>query len=187
MSEEKFFQQVKGQLENYSPEVPEAVYAGMRRKYARSRFFAWSASRLNVWYVALLLTGTAAVFCMTNSKTEVAAQKAMQNNDVIMNVPVTASCTAASHEATVQPALAVAASHKNNTKAKSLKAVSNTEITLPTVETTLPNESQEIAGTESSEVKSNPTQVDTTEEIVKDQEKKERKKLEVPVLKSKDK
>lgn len=187
MSEETFFNQIKGQLENYSPEVPEAVYAGMRRKYARSRFFAWSASRLNVWYVALLLTGAASIFCMTNSKTEVAAQKAMQTNEVIMNAPVAASCIATSHEATAQPTVAVAASYKNNTKAKSLKAVSNTEITLPTVETTLPNESQEIAGTESSEVKSNPTQVETSEEVVKEQEKKERKKLEVPVLKSKDK
>lgn len=187
MSEETFFNQVKGQLENYSPEVPEAVYAGVRRKYARSRFFAWSASRLNIWYVALLLTGAAALFCMTNSKTEVAAQKAMQNNNVIMNAPVAASCTAASHEATVQPAIAVVVSARNNASVKSSKTFSNTEIALPNVETTLPNESQEIAGTESSEVKSNPTQVETTEEIVKDQEKKERKKLKVPVLKSKDK
>jgi hypothetical protein len=187
MSEETFFNQVKGQLVNYSPEVPEAVYAGMRRKYARSRFFAWNASRLNIWYVALLLTGAASILCLTNSETEVAAQKAIQTNETIMNAPVAASCAATSHEVTVQPRVAVAASHRNNASAKSSKDFSFTEIALPNVETTLPNGSQEIAGTESSEVKSNTTPIETIEEIVKEQEKKERKKLTVPVLKSTDK
>jgi hypothetical protein len=71
MSEDKFFQMVQGKLENFSPEVPQAAYAGMRRKYAVSKFMRWNAGRLNVWY-ALLLVGVASatVFTLSTSSSE---------------------------------------------------------------------------------------------------------------------
>lgn len=58
-SEDLFFQKVRDVAYDYAPEVPASVYAGMRSKYRKSRFFAWNASSLNVWYVAVLalLTG----------------------------------------------------------------------------------------------------------------------------------
>ena len=73
MSEYKFFQMVQGKLENFSPEVPQAAYAGMRRKYAVSKFMRWNAGRLNVWY-ALLLVGVASatVFTLSTGETQVA-------------------------------------------------------------------------------------------------------------------
>jgi hypothetical protein len=75
MSEDKFFQMVQGKLENFSPEVPQSAYAGMRRKYALSKFMSWNASRLNVWY-ALLLVGmtSAAIVVLNSNSTESAAQ-----------------------------------------------------------------------------------------------------------------
>lgn len=55
MSDERFFSQVKATMADYSPEVPVAVYGGMRRKLWWSNFTRLSATRLNVWYLALAL------------------------------------------------------------------------------------------------------------------------------------
>jgi hypothetical protein len=60
MSDERFFNQVKATMSAYSPEVPAAVYGGMRRKLWWRNFTKLSATRLNVWYLALAL-GTGAV------------------------------------------------------------------------------------------------------------------------------
>lgn len=69
MSEEKFFLQVKSTMEHYAPEVPAAVYAGMRRKLWVSQFMRWNASRLNAWYILLFVSlgTTAAVLASSNS------------------------------------------------------------------------------------------------------------------------
>jgi hypothetical protein len=53
MSDERFFNQVKATMAGYSPEVPTAVYGGMRRKLWLSNFTRFSITRLNVWYLAL--------------------------------------------------------------------------------------------------------------------------------------
>ncbi len=55
MSDERFFNQVKATMAGYSPEVPEVVYGAMRRKLWWSNFTRLSATRLNVWYLALAL------------------------------------------------------------------------------------------------------------------------------------
>jgi len=57
MSEDRFFQQVNAAMSDYSPEVPASVYAGMRKKLWWSNFTRLSATRFNVWYAALILTG----------------------------------------------------------------------------------------------------------------------------------
>jgi hypothetical protein len=77
MSEDKFFQMVQGKLENFSPEVPQAAYAGMRRKYAVSKFMSWNAGRLNVWYALLLVGMTSAAVVVLNSNTTEAATQAV--------------------------------------------------------------------------------------------------------------
>lgn len=77
MSEDKFFQMVQGKLENFSPEVPQATYAGMRRKYAVSKFMSWNAGRLNVWYALLLVGMTSAAVVVLNSNTTESATQAV--------------------------------------------------------------------------------------------------------------
>lgn len=77
MSEDKFFQMVQGKLENFSPEVPQAAYAGMRRKYAVSKFMSWNAGRLNVWYALLLVGMTSAAVVVLNSNTTESATQAV--------------------------------------------------------------------------------------------------------------
>ena len=77
MSEDKFFQMVQGKLENFSPEVPQAAYAGMRRKYAVSKFMSWNAGRLNVWYALLLVGMTSATVLVLNSNTTESATQAI--------------------------------------------------------------------------------------------------------------
>jgi hypothetical protein len=69
MSDERFFNQVKATMVAYSPEVPAAVYGGMRRKLWWSNFTRFSASRLNVWYLALAVgAGTVAATHFYNSE-----------------------------------------------------------------------------------------------------------------------
>ena len=53
MSEDRFFQQVKSVMSDYSPEVPGHVYQGVRKKMWWSNFMRFDASRLNIWYIAL--------------------------------------------------------------------------------------------------------------------------------------
>jgi hypothetical protein len=55
MSDERFFAQVKTTLSDYSPEVPAAVYSGMRRKLWWAQFTRLSATRFNMWYLLLML------------------------------------------------------------------------------------------------------------------------------------
>jgi hypothetical protein len=76
-SEDLFFQKVREAALDYAPEVPASVYSGMRRKYNRSRFWAWSASSLNVWYVAALGIITSIVF-FASQPSEVAASQAVR-------------------------------------------------------------------------------------------------------------
>jgi hypothetical protein len=93
MSEEKFFLQVKSTMEHYAPEVPAAVYAGMRRKLWVSQFMRWNASRLNAWYVLLFVSlGTTAAVLASNNGAQ--GTKAAQ-----FSAPV---------EATITPAAQVA-------------------------------------------------------------------------------
>lgn len=71
MSEERFYQQVKDVMYNYSPEVPHQVYGKMRRALWWSNFTKLSATRFNMWYLLLLLGagGTAAVLFTHDHKT----------------------------------------------------------------------------------------------------------------------
>ncbi len=75
MSEDLFFNKVKETMHGYAPEVPASAYSGMRKKYAKSKFFSWNASTLNVWYVALVAVMGAVVFS-TCVDTEMTASKA---------------------------------------------------------------------------------------------------------------
>jgi hypothetical protein len=59
MSDERFFAQVKSTLENYAPAVNQEAYAGMRRKLWWSNFTKLSATRMNMWYLILLLAAGA--------------------------------------------------------------------------------------------------------------------------------
>jgi hypothetical protein len=69
MSEDRFFQQVNAAMTDYSPEVPASVYAGMRKKLWWSNFTRLSATRFNVWYVALIVTGGLVWFASGNDST----------------------------------------------------------------------------------------------------------------------
>jgi len=71
MSEDRFFQQVNAAMTDYRPEVPASVYAGMRKKLWWSNFTRLSATRFNVWYAALLVTGGLVWFAAHNANTNV--------------------------------------------------------------------------------------------------------------------
>ena len=77
MSEDRFFQQVNAAMTDYSPEVPASVYAGMRKKLWWSNFTRLSATRFNVWYAALILTGGLAWFAVGNAKTTASPAEAV--------------------------------------------------------------------------------------------------------------
>lgn len=67
MSEDRFFEQVNKVMSSYSPEVPEAVYAGMRKKLWWSNFTRLSATRFNVWYLLLAITSVTMWLSLTPS------------------------------------------------------------------------------------------------------------------------
>jgi hypothetical protein len=55
MSEDRFFQNIRATMVEYSPEVPHSVYTGMRKKLWWSDFTKISATRFNIWYAALIV------------------------------------------------------------------------------------------------------------------------------------
>ncbi len=70
MSEDRFFQQVNRVMSNYSPEVPQAVYSGMRKKLWWSNFTRLSFTRLNMWYLLLAVVSVSAWMSLSPSSTD---------------------------------------------------------------------------------------------------------------------
>lgn len=60
MSEDRFYQQVRSTMTDYSEDVPASVYAAMRKKLWWSNFMQLSITRFNVWYALVLVSGLAA-------------------------------------------------------------------------------------------------------------------------------
>ena len=59
--EDQFFEMFRSSLKDFSPEVPDAIYAGVRSKMKRKNFFAFSWNSLNFWYLAMAGGAVAAV------------------------------------------------------------------------------------------------------------------------------
>jgi len=184
MSEDKFFQMVQGKLENFSPEVPQAAYVGMRRKYAVSKFMRWNAGRLNVWY-ALLLVGVASatVFTLSTGETQVAKQG--------VNMPVELTKMSAPTTAAVVNGNSSSCLTDSNTSCKSKKVYSKRDTQVANV---FPNciipESELTLMDEQEEIKNESTIVTPIiEEIVKVKElpAKPKTSLTIPVYEKKDK
>lgn len=55
--EDKFFEMFRDSFEGFQPEVPNSIYAGVRKKMMWSNFMTFNLSTLNVWYVGLILLG----------------------------------------------------------------------------------------------------------------------------------
>ena len=60
MSEDRFYQQVRSTMTDYSEDVPTSVYAGMRKKLWWSNFIQLNITRFNVWYALAIVCGLAA-------------------------------------------------------------------------------------------------------------------------------
>ena len=82
MSEDRFFQQVNATMANYRPEVPQAVYSGMRKKLWWSNFTRLSATRFNIWYLAILITGSTALLNVGITENDSAASEVNQLQQV---------------------------------------------------------------------------------------------------------
>ncbi len=101
MSEDRFFQQVNAAMTDYRPEVPASVYAGMRKKLWWSNFTRLSATRFNVWYAALLVTGGIVWFAADNANTSVRpAEDVIVNEAAIIESPVVESSASSQDQAT---------------------------------------------------------------------------------------
>ena len=95
MSEDRFFQQVKSVMSDYSPEVPGHVYQGVRKKMWWSNFMRFDASRLNIWYIALTVGVATAIVLNVGQPASTAADN--------LEVPVSSEA-----EVVVSPATAPA-------------------------------------------------------------------------------
>ncbi len=115
MSEERFYQQVKDVMYNYSPEVPHQVYGKMRRALWWSNFTKLSATRFNMWYLLLLLGagGTAAVLYTQDPKTvATSAAQPAYSTPAQNSVPAEVAEVASISTNAAEPNAACATGHK---------------------------------------------------------------------------
>ncbi len=114
MSEERFFNSVRESLMNYSPEAPQHLYQGMRRRLWWSNFVKLDMSRLNIWYVLLgLAVATGSVFNTMDSKEKAASTlievaphstAAVENaQSLSVNMPQNSTENTVGHQAELAP------------------------------------------------------------------------------------
>jgi hypothetical protein len=161
MSEEMFFNKVKETMHGYAPEVPASVYGGMRKKYARSKFFSWNASTFNAWYVALIAIAGLITFTALPTN-EMKASKASTINMNVEHLPASVASTLNLETAIAKSCEQTKIVSKNHKGEPSLMPSSlvevkkesslnqNLELTQSSAEGTTPKE--EVITTESSEV-----------------------------------
>ncbi|MFT4678868.1 MAG: hypothetical protein ACI84C_000679 [Flavobacteriales bacterium] len=66
---DQFLEMFKESFGDYSPEVPSAVYAGVRKKMFWSNFMGFNMAQLNIWYV-LLASSSVALLGWSNLEQE---------------------------------------------------------------------------------------------------------------------
>ena len=69
-SENRFFEEVKGRLENYTPEAPAEVFGMARNQFLTRRFFRFNVQHFNIWYVGVVLTGVTAAVLISRPRNE---------------------------------------------------------------------------------------------------------------------
>lgn len=106
MSEERFYNQFREKLQNYAPEVPAGVYAGMRRKLWWSNFTRLSVTRFNLWYT-LLITGIAGVVLTTKLSDSCAVPAAPNETQSVVIPPFKSFDTICARAKSVEPQTAV--------------------------------------------------------------------------------
>lgn len=187
MSEDKFFQMVQGKLENFSPEVPQAAYAGMRRKYAVSKFMSWNAGRLNVWYALLLVGMTSAAVLVLNSNTTESATQAVTSPVETSKLIVAPTQLVSAEQPTCNNTVCVKVAQ--STKVKMTKGNGNDFVATPTIEVPEVKINPTPFVSERPEVNIQNHDTPKVEEIVKAKEEPVKRKtvLTVPVYENKDK
>jgi hypothetical protein len=69
-SENRFFEEVKGRLDNYTPEAPSEVFGMARNQFLTRRFFKFNVQHFNIWYAGVLVTGATVAILFSNPKSE---------------------------------------------------------------------------------------------------------------------
>ena len=187
MSEDMFFNKVKETMHGYSPEVSAGVYGAMRKKYARSKFFSWNASTLNVWYLALVAVLGVAVIG-TSVDSNATASKASSINTKTEVLPVEISAT---------PEFIITETKSCERSTKALDHYKGEPCLFPS---SLVEVKKEVTINQSSQIDPAVTEVTTQEEmkqveaievapseevIVKEEPKKATRKIKAPIYKDK--
>lgn len=197
MSEEKFFSQVKSSLEFYSPEAPEAVYSGMRRKLWWSGFTKLSATRFNMWYLILLVGLGSGALAYSNTCTAPATEckvspltPSVKPTEEAKVIPaVTEPVVVAEPEVVSQPAVVTAPAQTavvapSTPRASRPKSTQTTSVVKPM---DVPSSEPKTASSEPTIVNTdapvNPstTEAQTTEQVKEEPAKKKRKTWNLPV------
>lgn len=89
MSEDRFYQQVRSTMTDYSEDVPASVYAAMRKKLWWSNFMQLNVTRFNVWYALAIVAGLAAYASWGSSATVAnSVVAAPQSDKAILATPI---------------------------------------------------------------------------------------------------
>lgn len=158
MSEDRFYNQVRTTMANYQPEVPASAYNGMRQKLWWSNFTKLSATRFNIWYLGILISGAVAAWAVVPQSSTGDAAAGMQPEAVPAAVqPVI------EHEATAAQSTPVVQSESSTTTVKrSEKNVQQTTLTEQpseaTAEVNVPVEANQVSTAPAEETKSEAQQ-----------------------------
>ena len=128
MSEDRFFQQVKSVMSDYSPEVPGHVYQGVRKKMWWSNFMRFDASRLNIWYIAVTVGVATAIVLNVGQPASTSADNLVAPVSSEAEVAVSPSSAPAMTESAVnneRQAPAEVSTFRNTTVEKTAPATSH--------------------------------------------------------------
>lgn len=82
---DQFLEMFKESFGDFSPEVPSAVYAGVRKKMFWSNFMGFNMAQLNIWYV-LLATSSVALLSWSTLEQETMACVASESEYQIIEL-----------------------------------------------------------------------------------------------------
>jgi len=90
-SENRFYDEIKGRLEGYTPEAPVEIFGMARSQFVSRRFFRFQVQHFNIWYLALVLAGASAAVIMARPKNDsaviVPSQPEIQPSQPIQSTP----------------------------------------------------------------------------------------------------
>lgn len=103
--EDKFFEMYRDSFQDFAPEAPASIYAGVRKKMMWSNFMTFNLSTLNVWYLGLILLGGLGTIGYVSAETSMGQMTAQHDVLDSFKAPQIAHVATANQDNTVTVSL----------------------------------------------------------------------------------